>query len=92
MSFTKRIHAHYVTADDVDYRIVVVSEEYGNEDFKYGSEAERDAGLKRLGQKAKQLKDGIERAYYYYEGDIDEFIESSADLVAEFDGKNFHEN
>jgi hypothetical protein len=44
--------------------VVMESEEYGREEFRYGTHAEALVGIARLEAKAESLNDGVERNIY----------------------------
>jgi hypothetical protein len=45
------------------YKLVMVSEEYGREEFEYPTRQEAEAGQERIEAKARKLRDGVERFF-----------------------------
>ena len=45
--------------------LVMESDLYGREEFRYDTQREAEAGMARLKAKTKFLKDGVERNFYF---------------------------
>ena len=45
------------------YKLVMVSDDYGREEFDYPSRQEAKAGQERIEAKARKLRDGVERTF-----------------------------
>ena len=60
--------------EDIECGILMVSDEFGVELFKYDGEAERNEGAVRLSDKIAEMDDGMERDLVFVEnGELEKF-------------------